>query len=73
MSPLGCDGGTGRRGRTLCVDKTGTLTQNKLTLGDPFCRERGYDAEDADPRRVAGFAGREPAIPIDLAVLFEPA
>jgi len=21
----------------LCVDKTGTLTQNKLTLGDPFC------------------------------------
>ncbi|MGB7729016.1 MAG: plasma-membrane proton-efflux P-type ATPase [Candidatus Acidiferrum sp.] len=22
---------------TLCSDKTGTLTQNKLTLGDPFC------------------------------------
>lgn len=22
---------------TLCADKTGTLTQNKLTLGDPFC------------------------------------
>src|SRR5208283_2705825 len=21
----------------LCCDKTGTLTQNKLTLGDPFC------------------------------------
>ena len=21
----------------LCADKTGTLTQNKLTLGDPFC------------------------------------
>jgi H+-transporting ATPase len=21
----------------LCTDKTGTLTQNKLTLGDPFC------------------------------------
>ena len=21
----------------LCSDKTGTLTQNKLTLGDPFC------------------------------------
>jgi H+-transporting ATPase len=20
----------------LCADKTGTLTQNKLTLGDPF-------------------------------------
>ena len=29
----------------LCADKTGTLTQNKLTLGDPFtverCRRRG--------------------------------
>jgi H+-transporting ATPase len=23
----------------LCADKTGTLTQNKLTLGDPFCVE----------------------------------
>jgi H+-transporting ATPase len=23
----------------LCADKTGTLTQNKLTLGDPFCLE----------------------------------
>jgi H+-transporting ATPase len=23
----------------LCADKTGTLTQNKLTLGDPFCAE----------------------------------
>ncbi len=23
----------------LCADKTGTLTQNKLTLGDPFSRE----------------------------------
>ncbi|MGH8283817.1 MAG: plasma-membrane proton-efflux P-type ATPase [Gammaproteobacteria bacterium] len=23
----------------LCSDKTGTLTQNKLTLGDPFCVE----------------------------------
>jgi H+-transporting ATPase len=25
---------------TLCSDKTGTLTQNKLTLGDPFCVSR---------------------------------
>ena len=25
---------------TLCADKTGTLTQNKLTLGDPFCLDR---------------------------------
>jgi H+-transporting ATPase len=24
----------------LCADKTGTLTQNKLTLGDPFCLDQ---------------------------------
>jgi H+-transporting ATPase len=24
----------------LCADKTGTLTQNKLTLGDPFCADQ---------------------------------
>jgi H+-transporting ATPase len=24
----------------LCADKTGTLTQNKLTLGDPFCADK---------------------------------
>jgi H+-transporting ATPase len=28
----------------LCADKTGTLTQNKLSLGDPFCL-RGFDAD----------------------------
>ena len=28
----------------LCADKTGTLTQNKLTLGDPFC-VKGVSAE----------------------------
>jgi H+-transporting ATPase len=28
----------------LCSDKTGTLTENKLTLGDPFCLE-GTSAE----------------------------
>ena len=25
----------------LCTDKTGTLTQNKLTLGDPFAVHDG--------------------------------
>jgi H+-transporting ATPase len=24
----------------LCADKTGTLTENKLTLGDPFCMDK---------------------------------
>ncbi len=34
--PAGVDRGIGRHGRALCSDKTGTLTQNKLTLGEPF-------------------------------------
>jgi H+-transporting ATPase len=29
----------------LCADKTGTLTQNKLTLGEPFCLD-GIAAQD---------------------------
>ena len=29
----------------LCTDKTGTLTQNRLTLGDPFCVD-GVRADD---------------------------
>jgi len=24
----------------LCADKTGTLTENTLTLGDPFCAHK---------------------------------
>ena len=38
----------------LCADKTGTLTQNALTLGDPFsCRER--QRRRRYPQRRAGF------------------
>jgi H+-transporting ATPase len=51
----------------LCSDKTGTLTQNKLTLGDPF------SADGAAPGQVifsAALASRaEDQDPIDLAVL----
>jgi H+-transporting ATPase len=51
----------------LCSDKTGTLTQNKLTLGDPFT------VEGVGPEEVilsAALASRaEDEDPIDLAVL----
>jgi H+-transporting ATPase len=51
----------------LCSDKTGTLTQNKLTLGDPFVVNGG------DPEHVilsAALASRaEDQDPIDLAVI----
>src|ERR1700728_3396447 len=51
----------------LCADKTGTLTQNKLTLGDPFC----LDKVTAEQLIVAGaLASRaENDDTIDLAVL----
>ncbi|MEO8322363.1 MAG: plasma-membrane proton-efflux P-type ATPase, partial [Bradyrhizobium sp.] len=51
----------------LCADKTGTLTQNKLTLGDPFC----LDQVTADEVILAGaLASRtENDDTIDLAVL----
>ena len=51
----------------LCADKTGTLTQNKLTLGDPFC----LDKITADQVVLAGaLASRaENDDTIDLAVL----
>ncbi len=51
----------------LCADKTGTLTQNKLTLGDPFCLDK------TTPDQVilaAALASRsENDDTIDLAVL----
>jgi H+-transporting ATPase len=51
----------------LCADKTGTLTQNKLTLGDPFCLDK------ITPEQVilnAALASRaENNDTIDLAVL----
>ena len=51
----------------LCADKTGTLTQNKLTLGDPFC----LDAITADDLILAGALTSQAANndTIDLAVI----
>ena len=51
----------------LCADKTGTLTQNKLTLGDPFC----LDKITADELILAGALASQAANndTIDLAVL----
>jgi H+-transporting ATPase len=51
----------------LCADKTGTLTQNKLTLGDPF----GVTGVDADEVILcAALASREEdKDTIDMAVL----
>jgi len=51
----------------LCADKTGTLTQNKLSLGEPFC----LDDVTADDLILAGaLASRaENDDTIDLAVL----
>jgi H+-transporting ATPase len=51
----------------LCSDKTGTLTQNKLTLGDPFSAN-GMDSDQLI--FSAALASRaEDQDPIDLAVL----
>jgi H+-transporting ATPase len=51
----------------LCSDKTGTLTQNRLTLGEPFMLG---DASPEDLILAASLASRaEDQDPIDLAVL----
>jgi H+-transporting ATPase len=51
----------------LCSDKTGTLTQNKLTLGTPYT-VKGVSAEETI--QAAALASRaEDDDPIDLAVL----
>ena len=51
----------------LCSDKTGTLTQNKLTLGEPFC------AAGVSPQEIILAASLASSVesqdPIDLAVL----
>lgn len=51
----------------LCSDKTGTLTQNRLTLGTPFALK---GVPPAEVIRCAALASRrEDEDPIDLAVL----
>jgi H+-transporting ATPase len=51
----------------LCSDKTGTLTQNKLTVGEPFCMD-GVDRQAL--MTAAALASRaEDNDPIDAAVL----
>ena len=51
----------------LCSDKTGTLTQNSLTLGDPFAIE-GVEVEEL--LQYAALASREEDHdPIDMAIL----
>ncbi len=51
----------------LCADKTGTLTQNKLTMGDPFCVD---DVSAAQVVLCGALASRvENNDTIDLAVL----
>jgi H+-transporting ATPase len=51
----------------LCADKTGTLTQNSLTLGDPFSIDTVSAAEVILAGALASRADNDD--PIDLAVL----
>ena len=51
----------------LCSDKTGTITKNELTLGEPFCLP---DFKRDDVIAAAAMASRdEDQDPLDLAVL----
>jgi H+-transporting ATPase len=51
----------------LCADKTGTLTQNKLTLGDPFCLDKITAEQIIIAGALASRADNDDTI--DLAVL----
>jgi H+-transporting ATPase len=51
----------------LCADKTGTLTQNKLTLGDPYCVQGNAAAQVILAGALASRADNDDTI--DLAVL----
>lgn len=51
----------------LCADKTGTLTQNKLTMGDPFCMDTITPDEVILDGALASRAENNDTI--DLAVL----
>ena len=51
----------------LCADKTGTLTQNKLTLGDPYCAQGADAAAVILDGALASRADNDDTI--DLAVL----
>lgn len=51
----------------VCADKTGTLTQNTLTMGDPFTAN---EATASDIILVGALASRgDNDDPIDLAIL----
>jgi H+-transporting ATPase len=51
----------------LCADKTGTLTQNKLTLGEPFCAANATTEQVILYGALASRADNDDSI--DLAVL----
>jgi H+-transporting ATPase len=51
----------------LCADKTGTLTQNRLTLGDPFCLDKITSTQLILAAALASRSENDDTI--DLAVL----